>query len=96
MSEKTLWDGIKECLEEYNIDFSRRQFFASWPVIAGVRLSSCTALNRFDSSKKKIFVSASSLSSKSLLIMEKKRIIEEWNRMFPESQIKDVVVLKGY
>ncbi len=94
--EKTIWDGIVEYLEEQNIDFSGHRFFRSWPVIAGVRLSSCSYLDKVDSKKGKIYVKVSSLSSRSLLMVEKKRIIDDWNRMFPETKIKEVVVAKGY
>lgn len=96
MDEKTLADGLDEILIELNIDKNRYKFFNSWPVIAGVKLSSCTKLNKVELSKKKIYVSASSLSSKSLLIMEKNRIIKDWNNMFPNNQIKDILVVKGY
>ena len=46
--EKTLWNGIEEYLISNNIDFSRQKFFSSWPVIAGVSLSSCTKHDRVD------------------------------------------------
>ena len=82
VEEKTLWNGIEEYLKSNNIDFSRQKYFSSWPVIAGVRLSSCTKLDSFDLKKGKIYVKANSLSSRSLLIMEKTRIIKDWNSFF--------------
>ena len=56
VEEKTLWNGIEEYLKSNNIDFSRQKYFSSWPVIAGVRLSSCTKLDSFDLKKGKIYV----------------------------------------
>ena len=94
--EKTLWNGIEEYLISNNIDFSHQKFFSSWSVIAGVRLSSCTRLDSVDLKKSRIYVKANSLSSRSLLVMDKSRIIREWNTMFPNAHIKEVVVLKGY
>ena len=94
--EKTLWNGIEEYLISNNIDFSRQKFFSSWPVIAGVRLSSCTKLDSVDLKKSRIYVKANSLSSRSLLIMDKSRIIRDWYTMFPNAHIKEVVVMKGY
>lgn len=94
--EKTLWTGIKEYLESNNIDFSRQKYFSSWPVIAGVRLSSCTRLDSIDLKKERIYVKANSLSSRSLLTMEKARIIKDWNTMFPDARIKEIVIPKGY
>lgn|SRR5574344_628298 len=94
--EKTLWNGIKEYLEENNIDYSRQKYFSSWPVIAGIRLSSCTRLHSVDIKKGRIYVKANSLSARSLLTMEKARIIKDWNTMFPSSPIKEIVVPKGY
>ena len=96
VEEKTLWNGIEEYLKSNNIDFSRQKYFSSWPVIAGVRLSSCTKLDSFDSKKGKIYVKANSLSSRSLLIMEKARIIKDWNSFFKDAPIKEIVVVKGY
>ena len=46
--------------------------------------------------KARIYVKANSLSSRSLLIMDKSRIIRDWNTMFPNAHIKEVVVMKGY
>lgn len=94
--EKTLWNGIEEYLKSNNIDFSRQKYFASWPVISGIKLSSCTKLDSFDSKKQRIFVKANSLSSRSLLFMEKARIIRDWNTMFPNAKIKEIVIMKGY
>ena len=96
VEEKTLWNGIEEYLKSNNIDFSRQKYFSSWPVIAGVRLSSCTKLDSFDLKKGKIYVKANSLSSRSLLLMEKTRIIKDWNSFFFFSLIKEIVVVKGY
>ena len=96
VEEKTLWNGIEEYLKSNNIDFSRQKYFSSWPVIAGVRLSSCTKLDSFDLKKGKIYVKANSLSSRSLLIMEKTRIIKDWNSFFIYAPIKEIVVMKGY
>ena len=96
VEEKTLWNGIEEYLKSNNIDFSRQKYFSSWPVIAGVRLSSCTKLDSFDLKKGKIYVKANSLSSRSLLIMEKTRIIKDWNSFFKDDPIKEIVVVKGY
>ena len=96
VEEKTLWNGIEEYLKSNNIDFSRQKYFSSWPVIAGVRLSSCTKLDSFDLKKGKIYVKANSLSSRSLLIMEKTRIIKDWNSFFKDTPIKEIVVVKGY
>ena len=96
VEEKTLWNGIEEYLKSNNIDFSRQKYFSSWPVIAGVRLSSCTKLDSFDLKKGKIYVKANSLSSRSLLIMEKTRIIKDWNSFFKDVPIKEIVVVKGY
>ena len=96
VEEKTLWNGIEEYLKSNNIDFSRQKYFSSWPVIAGVRLSSCTKLDSFDLKKGKIYVKANSLSSRSLLIMEKTRIIKDWNYFFKDAPIKEIVVVKGY
>ena len=96
VEEKTLWNGIEEYLKSNNIDFSRQKYFSSWPVIAGVRLSSCTKLDSFDLKKGKIYVKANSLSSRSLLIMEKARIIKDWNSFFKNAPIKEIVVVKGY
>lgn len=96
VEEKTLWNGIEEYLKSNNIDFSRQKYFSSWPVIAGVRLSSCTKLDSFDLKKGKIYVKANSLSSRSLLIMEKARIIKDWNSFFKDAPIKEIVVVKGY
>lgn len=96
VEEKTLWNGIEEYLKSNNIDFSRQKYFSSWPVIAGVRLSSCTRLDSFDLKKGKIYVKANSLSSRSLLIMEKTRIIKDWNSFFKDAPIKEIVVVKGY
>ena len=44
----------------------------------------------------KIYVKANSLSSRSLLIMEKTRIIKDWNSFFKDAPIKEIVVVKGY
>lgn len=96
VEEKTLWNGIEEYLKSNNIDFSRQKYFSSWPVIAGVRLSSCTKLDSFDLKKGRIYVKANSLSSRSLLIMEKTRIIKDWNSFFNDAPIKEIVVVKGY
>ena len=96
VEEKTLWNGIEEYLKSNNIDFSRQKYFSSWPVIAGVRLSSCTKSDSFDLKKGRIYVKANSLSSRSLLIMEKTRIIKDWNSFFKDATIKEIVVVKGY
>ena len=94
--EKNLWGSIEEYVYEIHLDYSRQKYFSAWPVIAGVRLSSCTRLEKVDTEKGKITVRPNSLSSRSLLLMEKKRIIEDWNRMFPSFPIKEVVIAKGY
>ena len=94
--EKTLWNGIEEYLKSNNIDFSRQKYFSSWPVIAGIRLSSCTRLDSMELKKGRIYVKANSLSSRSLLMMERTRIIRDWNTMFPDANIKEIVVVKGY
>ena len=49
--EKNLWDSIVEYLDEIHLDYSRQKYFSAWPVIAGVRLSSCTRLEKVDTEK---------------------------------------------
>ncbi len=95
MHDKTIWDGVLEYLKENNIDISSLEFFKAWPVIAGIRLSSCTRLISVKDIKMgKIYVSPSSLSAKSLLKIEEKRIISDWNKLFPSSKINKVVITK--
>lgn len=95
MQDKTIWDGVLDYLKETNIDISHVEFFKAWPVIAGIRLSSCTRLISVKDIKMgKIYVSASSISAKSLLKMEEKRIIRDWNKIFPSSKINKVVITK--
>lgn len=96
VEEKTLWDAVKEYMDSNNLDLSRHRYFSAWSVISGVRLSSCTRLEKVDKAKGRIYVSATSISARSLLTMEKRRILEEWNKMFPDCPIKEVVVQKGY
>ncbi len=94
--EKNLWDAVLEFLEESNIDLSFREYFSSWPVVAGARLSSCTRLSSLrDLDSGKIYVTPSSLSAKSLLRMEEKAVIERWNERFPDKKIKKIAVLKA-
>lgn len=95
MQDKTIWDGVLEYFKEKNIDITYLEFFKAWPVIAGIRLSSCTNLVSIKDIKKGlIYVSASSISAKSLLKMEEKRIICDWNKIFPSSKINKVVITK--
>lgn len=92
--EKNLWDAVLEFLGEMNVDLSFQEYFRSWPVIAGPRLSSCTRLSSLkDLDSGKIYVTPSSLSAKSLLRMEEKGVIERWNEMFPDKKIKKICVL---
>lgn len=94
MNEKTIWDGVMEYFQEANIDINRRRFYEAWPVIAGIHLSSCTQLMKVRTEEGKIYVKANSLSARSLLMMERKRILVDWNKMFPDAEIKEVVVSK--
>ncbi len=94
MKEKNLWDAILEYLDESDIDLSYRKYYDAWPVISGVRLSSCTRLSSIrDLERKKIHVTPSSLSARSLLKLEEKGIMKRWNEMFPEKKIEKIVIL---
>lgn len=96
MSEKNLWDAMMEFMSEYNIDLSFQEYFDAWPVICGPSLSSCTRLNSIgDLEKGKIYVTPSSLSSKSLLKMNEKNIITRWNERFPDKKIEKIVILNA-
>ncbi len=96
MSEKNLWDAMTEFLKEYNIDLSFQKYFDAWPLICPVSLSSCTRLSSIrDLDNKKIYVTPSSLSSKSLLKMEEKNIIRKWNERFPDKKINKIVILNA-
>lgn len=95
MQDKTIWDGVLEYLEEKNIDITYLEFHKAWPVIAGIRLSSCTRLTSVKDIKMGIiYVSPSSISVRSLLKMEEKRIINDWNKIFPSYKINKVVITK--
>ena len=94
--EKNLWDAMLELFGEMDIDLSFREYFRSWPVIAGPRLSSCTKLSSLrELESGKIYVTPSSISAKSLLKMEEKGVISRWNEMFPDKKIKKIGVLNS-
>lgn len=94
--EKNLWEAMLEFLDESGIDLSFQEYFRSWPVVAGARLSSCTKLASLkDLDCGRIYVTPSSLSAKSLLKMEEKAVIERWNERFPDKKIKKITVLKA-
>ncbi len=95
MKDKTLWDGVLEYLRENNIDISFHKYYEAWPIISGIRLSSCTKIASLkDLNKGILYVLPSSLSSKSLLKMEEKRIVNTWNQFFPENRINKIVAVK--
>ncbi|MBQ0071470.1 MAG: DUF721 domain-containing protein [Spirochaetales bacterium] len=94
MNEKTIWDGVMEYFQEAKIDVNRHRFYEAWPIVAGFQLSSCTQLMKVRPEEGKIYVKANSLSARSLLMMERKRILVDWNKMFPDAEIKEVVVSK--
>lgn len=96
MAEKTIWDGVLEYFEENQLDINRRRFYEAWPVVAGFNLSACTHLKSYKPEEGKIYVVADSISARSLLMMQRKRIVSDWNKMFPDAEIKEVVVAKRY
>lgn len=94
VKEKNLWEAVEEFLKENNLDISYVEYYKAWPVISGARLSSATKIASLrDLDRKKIYVTPSSLSVKSLLKLEEKSIIKRWNEMFPEKKIEKIVVL---
>lgn len=96
MSEKNLWDAVLEFLEEYDIDLSFREYYDAWPLICGINLSSCTKLTSIkDLDNGKIYVTPSSLSSKSLLKINEKSIMKRWNERFPDKKIERIVILNA-
>lgn len=95
MAEKTIWDGIVEYMEDNGFSLRLKDYFAAWPVIAGYSLSSCTELKKVDEKNGKIYVYPTSSSARSLLSMQKKRIIKSWNEQFSDFQIKDIVITRS-
>lgn len=94
MAEKTIWDGVLDYFNETHLDINRRKYYEAWPVVAGINLSSCTHLQSYKPEEGKIYVKTDSISAKSLLMMQRKRIINDWNKIFPDAEIKEVVVAK--
>ena len=95
MRDKTLLDGILEYLKENNIDISFHKYYQAWPIISGIRLSSCTKIASIkDIDKGILYITPSSLSAKSLLLMEEKRIISDWNKAFPDKKLKKLVAVR--
>lgn len=93
---KNLWDAVEEFLKESNIDLSYVDYYKAWPVISGMNLSSCTKLTSLkDLEKKKIYVSATSLSAKSLLKLEERNVIKRWNEIFPDKKIDKIVIVSS-
>lgn len=94
--EKNLWEALKECFPDIGLTEENIKCRMAWPVIAGPRLSACTSLMRIDAKKRRIVVKPDSISSRSLLIMEKERIRNDWNRMLPDVPIDVVAVSMRY
>lgn len=94
VKDKNLWEAMEEFFIENKLDLSYVEYYKAWPVISGVRLSSSTKLTSLrDLDKKKIYITPSSTSVKTLIKIDEINIIKRWNSMFPDKKIEKIVVL---
>lgn len=66
--------------------------FKAWAVIAGPSLSAVTHFHSFKNNT--LYIECSSSSAKGLLMLEKQRILKNYQEKFPELQIKSLALTK--
>ena len=89
---KTLSEELEELFADNPETWEKIESLKAWSIIAGPQLSAVTELVDATDSVLRIF--ANSPSAKSLLLMRKERIIEDYNKMFPKAKIKRIQIVK--
>ena len=87
---KNLSDEIEIILKSFgknDIDL-----YKMWPIIAGPSLAAVTHLYSFKNNT--LYIECSSSSAKGLLMLEKARILKNYQEKFPEYQIKSLALTK--
>ncbi len=82
---------IKNLVSEYisgleNIDSVR--YHRAWPLIAGPSLRRTTEFRSFENGK--IYVHVRGASARNLLMLEKGRILKDFNMRFPDARAEDI------
>lgn len=90
--EHTLSEEINIYLENNKIDRSKFIALKAWPMMCGPQLSAVTTLKNIKNGV--LNVSTTSSSAKSLLRLQKNRIIDNYNKTYPDLKIVDLYILK--
>ncbi len=87
---KNLSDEIEIILKSFGKNDI--ELYKIWPVIAGPSLAAVTHLHSFKNGT--LYIETTSSSAKGLLMLEKQRILRNYNEKFPELQIKSLALTK--
>lgn len=91
--EHTLKEELDNYFDKYRIDKTKAIAYKAWPVISGPQLSAVTKLVNIKDGVLK--VSTMSSSAKTLLNLRKKKIIDDYNQMYPDLDIKGLDIVRG-
>ena len=87
--------SISELLSEYisNAELnSAIRYHREWPMIAGNGLRSVTSFASIDGHVISVYAKGS--AARNRLILEKRRIINDFNKRYPEAMIDDIRILR--
>ena len=68
------------------------RYYREWPAIAGPSLRRLTEFARLDGSR--IMIYAEGSSARNLVLLEKRRLLRDFNRRFPEAGADDIVIIR--
>ncbi len=85
---------IKDLVREYvgRMSSSQADYHRKWPMIAGPALRRCTSFAKMDG--RCICIYANGSSARAMAMLEKARLISDFNRAFPSAEADDLMILR--
>ena len=85
---------IKDLVREYvgRMSSSQADYHRKWPMIAGPSLRRCTSFAKMDG--RCICIYANGSSARAMAMLEKARLISDFNRAFPSAEADDLMILR--